>query len=85
MQKVQVRGFSVELKSKKNLTNVTLTDGSSDAVLIEGDIGKLLEASFKENLILEVIGENGVLRIDLQESEISKPSKKKPVEAQIHG
>ena len=66
------RVFSVELKSKRHLKNVTLTNGSSDSVLIEGTIGKLVRATFTEGIILEVIGKKGVLRIDLGEGEIKK-------------
>lgn len=66
------RVFSVELKSKRNLKNMTLTNGSSDTVLIEGAIGELVHATFKEGVILEVIGKNGTLRIDLREDEIQK-------------
>jgi hypothetical protein len=66
------RGFSVELKSKSNLKNVTLANGSSDSVLIEGTIGELVQATFAEGIILEVVGKNGILRIDLREDEITK-------------
>ena len=62
----------MELKSKRHLKNVTLTNGSSDSVLIEGTIGKLVRATFTEGIILEVIGKKGVLRIDLGEGEIKK-------------
>jgi hypothetical protein len=67
------RVFSVELNSKRNLKNVTLTNGSSDTVLVEGTIGELVHATFKEGVILEVKGKNGVLRVDLGENEIRKP------------
>jgi hypothetical protein len=66
------RVFSVELKSKRNLKNVTLTNGSRDSVLVEGTIGELVQATFAEGIILEVIGKKGVLRIDLGEDEIKK-------------
>ncbi|HEX9863308.1 MAG TPA: hypothetical protein VGB11_08535 [Candidatus Bathyarchaeia archaeon] len=66
------RVFSVELKSKRNLKNVTLANGSSDSVLVEGTIGELVQATFAEGIILEVVGKNGVLRIDLGEDEIKK-------------
>jgi len=66
------RVFSVELKSKRNLKNVTLTNGSSDSVLVEGTIGELVQATFAEGIILEVVGKNGILRIDLREDEIRK-------------
>jgi hypothetical protein len=72
------RVFSVELKSKRNLKNVTLTNGSSDSVLVEGTIGKLVQATFAEGVILEVVGKKGVLRIDLGEDEIKKTTEQNP-------
>lgn len=70
------RVFSVELKSKRNLKNVTLTNGSSDSVLVEGTIGELVQATFADGIILEVVGKNGVLRVDLGENEIQKPAER---------
>ena len=64
------RFFSVELNSKGNLKNVSLTNGSSDTVLVEGTIGELVHATFKEGVILEVKGKNGTFRIDLKPGEI---------------
>ncbi len=69
------RVFSVELRSKRNLKNVTLTNGSSDSVLVEGTIGELVQATFAEGVILEVVGKAGVLRVDLGEDEIKKTPK----------
>jgi len=66
------RVFSVELKSKSHLKNVTIANGSSDSVLVEGTIGELVQATFAEDIILEVVGKKGVLRIDLGEDEIKK-------------
>ena len=66
------RVFSVELKSKRNLKNVTLANGSGDSVLVEGTIGELVQATFEEGIILEVVGKKGILRIDLGEDEIKK-------------
>ena len=73
------RVFSVELKSKRNLKNFTLTNGGSDTVLLEGAIGELVQATFTEGIILEIIGKNGVLRVDLREDEI----KRKPQQTEI--
>jgi hypothetical protein len=74
------RVFSVELKSKRNLKNVTLTNGSSDRVLVEGTIGELVQATFAEGIILEVVGKNGILRIDLGEDEIKKTTEQSRIE-----
>jgi hypothetical protein len=71
------RIFTVELKSKNSLKNVTLANGSGDSVLIEGTIGELLQATFAEGVVLEVVGKNGVLRLDLREDDIKKTSEQK--------
>jgi hypothetical protein len=57
------RMFIIELKSKGDVKSVSL-DGD-EKVLIEGSIGSLKRAQFLEDLVLEVIGSNGVLRMDL--------------------
>ena len=75
------RVFSVELKSKKNLKNITLTNGSTDSVLVEGTIGELVQATFAEGVILEVVGKNGTLRVDLREDEIKKKTEQNQSEA----
>ena len=55
--------FIIELRSKGDVKSVSL-DGD-EKVLIEGSIGSLKQAQFLEDLVLEVIGSNGVLRMDL--------------------
>ena len=81
MENKKERVFSVELKSKKHVKNFILTNGSTDAALIEGTLGELMQATFKEGLILEVIGAKGVLRIDLGEDEIKQINPQRTVEA----
>jgi hypothetical protein len=74
------RFFSVELKSKVNLKNITMTNGSQENVLVEGSIGELLRAEFSEGIILEVVGDKGVIRINLSQDDI-KPKEKQEKEA----
>ena len=66
------RFFSVELKSKVSLKNVTLTNSGLENVLLEGTLGQLQHASFAEDVILEVVGDKGVLRINLAQNEIKE-------------
>jgi hypothetical protein len=66
------RFFSIELKSKANLKNVTLTNSSRDSVLVEGTIGELVQATFAEGIILEIAGKKGIIRINLKEKELRK-------------
>jgi hypothetical protein len=57
------RMFIIELKSKGDVKSVSLD--VDEKVLIEGSIGSLKRAQFLEDLVLEVVGSNGVLRMDL--------------------
>lgn len=57
--------FSVEMNSKKHVKNISISDETHDCVLFEGNLGKLLEFSVVEGDVLELIGENGVLRLSL--------------------
>jgi len=69
------RFFSVELKSKADLKTVTLANGSHDHILVEGTIGELVQAMFVEDIILEIIGKKGTLRINLKAEELKSPEK----------
>jgi hypothetical protein len=68
------RAFSIELDSRRSLKNVTLANGTGDRVLVEGTIGRLVRATFAEGVILEIVGREGVLRVDLAQDEITKPA-----------
>jgi hypothetical protein len=70
MKSRKERVFSVELKSQRNLKSITLTNGPNAIVLLEGNIGELVQAKFTEDIILEVAGKDGVLRIDLGKDEV---------------
>jgi hypothetical protein len=45
-------------------------------VLIEGPLGALKRAQFVEDVVLEVTGDNGVLRMDLAREHLAKHSRK---------
>lgn len=64
--------FSIEMRSKKFVKSVSISDEAYDRVLFEGYLGKLEGLSVIEGLALEVRGVNGVLRIDLSEEELRK-------------
>ena len=84
MENSKERVFSIELKARRHLKNISLTNGFFDSVLIEGTLGELVRASFKEEVILEVIGKNGILRIDLTKDEINKSAEQEIIEAETH-
>lgn len=66
--------FSVEMKSKRYVKNISISDEAHDRVLFEGNLGELLELSVVED-VLEFIGVNGVLRVGLTEDQLRKALK----------
>ncbi len=72
------RFFSLELKSKSDLKSVSIPNGSRENVLVEGTIGRLIQVGFTEGVVLEVVGEKGVLRLDVTEDEVTQDKAKEP-------
>lgn len=68
------RVFTIELKSKGDVKNVTLDGG--ERVFIEGTLGSFRRAHFVEDVVLEVVGSNGELRVDLGTKDLQKPKAK---------
>jgi len=64
--------FSVEMKSKKYVRHMSISNDSYDRVLFEGFLGELKELSMVESAVLEVKGANGILRVDLSEGDLRK-------------
>ena len=64
--------FSVEMESKKHVRSISISDEAHDRVLFEGDLGRLLEVSIIESSALEMVGEHGVLRIEIGEDVLQR-------------
>ena len=79
--------FSVEMKSKKHVKNISISDEGYDRVFFEGDLGDSVEISLVEGDVLEVIGGNGILRIGVTESELrsilSSPSRQVRLSSEV--
>jgi hypothetical protein len=64
--------ISVDIKSKKYVKSISISDEAHDRVLFEGNLGELLELSLIEYNILELVGVNGVLRVGVSEEQLRK-------------
>ena len=82
MERSKKKGFfSVEIESKNNLTNVSISEKPHERVLIEGFLGEFSEIEMIENALIQFRGANGVLRIDICKDELwQKLSVKKEIE-----
>ena len=64
--------FSVEMWSKKHVRSISISDQAHDRVLFEGDLGGLSEVSIIDSSSLEMVGANGVLRIEIGEEVLQR-------------
>ncbi len=69
-------GFSIEMKSKKYVKNMSISDEAHGRVLFEGNLGELQELSFVEGDVLEFTGIFGVLRVNIPKAQFRKLTKK---------
>jgi hypothetical protein len=66
------RSFSVELKPEANLRHIAYNNNSREHAIIEGSIGELEHAEFVEDMVLEIRGRKGVVRIDISEDDVTR-------------
>ena len=64
--------FSVEMISKRYVKNISISDEAHDRVLFEGNLGRLLDLSYVEGDVLELVGVNGVLRVNLTREQLQE-------------
>jgi hypothetical protein len=64
--------FSVEIKSKKHVKSISISDEAHERVLFEGDLGELQNLNFVEGDVMEFTGANGILRIDVSEDQLQQ-------------
>jgi len=67
------RAFAIELNSGSDLKNVNFTNWAQRIVL-EGSIGTLKHADFVEGSVLELVGTEGVLKIDFSKEDMAEAS-----------
>lgn len=68
------RNFSIQMNSKKNLDKI-IVNNDQQGILIEGDLGEFIDLSLLEDKLLEVQFSHGVLRFEINKSELLKTTK----------
>ena len=66
------RGFSVEMKGIDQISSLSLNKLTREKALIEGSIGILNDFGWKDDSVLVVSGEKGVIHLDLTKLEVEK-------------
>ncbi len=66
------------MDGKRHVKNVLISDKLNQKVFIEGDLGRFVTIEIVEEVLLEIQGTNGILRVDLPEGELRKALLKEP-------
>ena len=69
--------FSLELHSREQIKRVSLPNGTGNRLMVEGDLGKLVLLELIEDILLEINGDRGTLRIGISSDELEKVLGKK--------
>ena len=67
--------FSIVMSSRDQVKNIKVSDDRNDCVVFEGTLGELLKIDVVDEVLLEINGVNGILRIDMTLEEISRALK----------
>ena len=66
------RGLSIEMKQKNQVKNIVVSEKDQDQVLFEANLGQLIELSLIDFKVLEIKGDYGIIRVDLDLEELEK-------------
>ena len=69
-KKVEEHAFSIEMNGRF-VKRMSYLSGEADHFFFEGFLGQLESFSMVEGLMLEIVGTNGVLRVDIYQQEIA--------------
>jgi hypothetical protein len=74
---IERHSFSIEMASKDHLNRVSVSNKVNGEVMFEGELGGLVGVQLIEGIVLEITGDNGVIRIDITEKELFRALSKK--------
>ena len=74
---IEHHSFSIEMASKEHMNRVSVSNELNGGVMFEGELGGLVRIELIEGILLKITGDNGVIRIDLTEKELSHALSKK--------
>ncbi len=69
VKKNEKHSFSIEMKSEKCVRRMSFLD-ETGTVFFEGFLGELKNVAMVEGVMLEIEGENGVLKLDITQQEM---------------
>lgn len=74
--------FTVEMKSKRYVKNISVSNEAHEFVIFEGTLGEHMELSLLEGDVLEIVGRNGVLRVSVTMEQLERILRKQGLSLQ---
>jgi len=69
-KRVEEHSFSIEMKTEDAVKKMSFLDKENGQVFFEGSLGKLTNINMVEDVMLEIEGVNGILKLDITQKEI---------------
>jgi hypothetical protein len=83
-KKAEEHSFSIEMKSENCVRRMSFFDKENGHVFFEGFLGKLKNIVILEDVMLEIEGKNGVIKLDITRQEIEKGLTLKQTNKQVN-
>ena len=83
-KKAEEHSFSIEMKSENCVRRMSFFDKENGHVFLEGFLGKLKNIIIVEDVMLEIEGKNGVIKLDITRQEIEKGLTSKQTNNQVN-
>ena len=71
-KKAEEHSFSIEMKSENCVRRMSFFDKENGHVFFEGFLGNLKNIAIVEDVMLEIEGKNGVIKLDITRRELEK-------------
>jgi len=71
-KRIDEHAFSIEMNSERNVRKMSLFDSENGHVFLEGFLGGLRSVSMVEDVMLQIEGLNGTLKIDITREEMQR-------------
>jgi hypothetical protein len=71
-KKSEVHSFSIEMRSELFVKRLSFLDKENNHVFFEGFLGRFKKIAIVEDVMLEIEGKNGVLKLDILGEDLKK-------------
>ena len=83
-KKNEQHSFSIEMSLERSVRKISYLDEKNGHFFFEGFLGKLQSITLVEDVMLEIEGKNGVIKLDITRQELEKDLTSKQTNNQVN-